>query len=245
MQGKAGLAYPRMLVKLSGEAFAGQSSQGLCLDAVAYYVEQIKQILALGTEVIVVIGAGNYLRGACLSEQGFDRVTADQMGMLFTIANGLSLKEALQKNSIPVELFSAFSLPGIAKRYQRDQALEELKQGKVVICAGGTGAPLFSTDTTAALRAIELHADVILKASTVDGVYTADPKKEAGAVRYEQLSYDEVLAKKLGVMDLAAICLCQEHNMPLRVFSMSKPDVLKAIVTGANEGTLIANLENE
>ncbi len=241
MQAKAKLAYPRVLIKLSGEALADSSGQGLNLEALAYYVAQLQQVVELGASVIVVIGAGNYLRGAQLSQQGFDRVTADQMGMLFTVANGLALQEALTKAGVLSALYSSLAIPGIAKGYQRNDAAQALAVGKVVISVGGTGSPLFSTDTTAALRAVELQADVILKASTIDGVYSADPKLDSTAKRFEQLSYDEVLRQKLRVMDLPAICLCQDHNIPLRVFSMTKPEVLKAIVLGADEGTLIAN----
>lgn len=239
-QSSSQLKYSRILLKLSGESMASGSGFGVDMVAVQQVVKNIVELKQLGVEVAIVIGGGNFLRGEKVQDN-FERVTADQMGMLFTVANGLLLRTALQQAGLTVSLMSSFAIPGMVDIYNRQCALEEIEAGKMLIFTGGVGAPFFSTDSAAALRAIEINADVVLKASTVDGVYSADPKKDKTATRYDRLSYQTILEKQLRVMDLTAICLCQDHNMPVLVFDMNKPSVMKNIVLGLAEGTLITS----
>jgi uridylate kinase len=229
----------RVLLKLSGEALQGDSLFGIDPTKLHHIVNEISAALQSGIELALVIGGGNLIRGADLCASGFDRVAADQMGMLSTVINGLALRDALERKGIPVALMTAFAIPSIAEGYERSRARELLQIGKVVILAAGTGNPLVTTDSAAALRGIEIGADLILKATKVEGVYNDDPIKNPMAERYTQLTYDEVLAKRLGVMDLTAILLCQEHSLPLRVFNMNKQGALKRIVLGEDVGTLI------
>ena len=191
----------------------------------------------------MVIGGGNLIRGADLCATGFDRIAADQMGMLATVINGLALRDALERKSIPVTLMSAFAIPSIAEQYDRSKAQNELQQGKVVIFSAGTGNPLVTTDSAAALRGIEIGADIVLKATKVEGVFDDDPIKNPKAERFLHLSYEEVIGKRLGVMDLTAILLCQDHNLPLRVFNMNKQGALQRIMLGEDIGTLIKAAE--
>lgn len=235
------LKYKRVLLKISGEALAGEQGFGIDVSALKEVVENVAELKNMGVEVAIVIGGGNFLRGDRAA--GYERVTADQMGMLFTIANGLALCSALQEK-FNVTLMSAVAVPGVATIFNRQEALQEIAAGKILIFTAGVGSPFFSTDSAAALRAIEINADIILKASTIDGVYSADPKKDKQAVRYEQLDYATAIAKQLRVMDLTAICLCQDHHIPVRVFDMHKPNVMKNIVLGQAEGTLITVGEN-
>jgi uridylate kinase len=231
--------YKRVLLKLSGEALQGDHLFGIDAGKLARIGQEISGAVQLGVQVALVIGGGNLIRGADLCAAGFDRIAADQMGMLATVINGLALRDALQLQSIPVVLMSAFGVPSIADQYDRSRAQQELQQGKVVIFAAGTGNPLVTTDSAAALRGIEIGADIVLKATKVEGVFHEDPIKNPEAERYQHLTYDEVISKRLGVMDLTAILLCQDHHIPLRVFNMNKQNALKRIMLGEDIGTLI------
>jgi len=230
---------PRLLLKLSGEALGGESGQGIDPVVLGHFCEQIKQAATAGIELGVVLGGGNLFRGAALSQAGMDRVAGDRMGMLATIMNALALGDFLTREGIANQVYAATGIPGVAPTYERDQALENLKQGQVVILSGGTGNPLFTTDTAACLRGIELKADAVLKATNVDGVYSADPKVDPQARRYSTISFDDVLTKQLGVMDLTAMVLCRDHQMPVVVFDVSADGALVAISQGADIGTRI------
>jgi len=231
--------YKRVLVKLSGEALQGDHLFGIDASKLSRIVQEIAGITELGVEVAIVIGGGNLIRGADLCAAGFDRVTADQMGMLATVINGLALRDAFREKSIPATLMTAFPVASIAQQYDRSKAQDELQQGKVLVFSAGTGNPLVTTDSAAALRGIEIGVDIVLKATKVDGVFDDDPIKNQKAERYQSLTYDEVIAKRLGVMDLTAILLCQEHGLPLRVFNMNKQGALRRIMLGEDIGTLI------
>ncbi|ALZ83805.1 MULTISPECIES: UMP kinase [Pseudomonas] len=231
--------YKRILLKLSGEALMGSEDFGIDPKVLDRMSLEIGQLVGIGVQVGLVIGGGNLFRGAALSAVGMDRVTGDHMGMLATVMNALAMRDALERSNIPATVMSAISMVGVTDQYDRRKALRQLKGGEVVIFSAGTGNPFFTTDSAACLRAIEVEADLVLKATKVDGVYTADPFKDPNAEKFERLTYDEVLDRKLGVMDLTAICLCRDHNMPLRVFNMNKPGALLNIVVGGGEGTLI------
>ncbi|MDZ7782561.1 MAG: UMP kinase [Halioglobus sp.] len=231
--------YKRILLKLSGEALTGTEKYGIdpgILDSMALAVGQL---VGIGVQVGLVVGGGNLFRGAALQQAGLDRVTGDHMGMLATVMNALALRDALERSNIATQVMSAIPMSGVVDHYDRRKAIRALSNGDVVIFSAGTGNPFFTTDSSACLRGIEVEADVVLKATKVDGVYSADPMVEPDAVKYERLTYDEVLDRKLGVMDLTAICLCRDHNMPVRVFAMEKPGALLNIVRGGEEGTLI------
>jgi len=231
--------YKRILLKLSGEALMGDEEFGIDPKVLDRMALEIGQLIGIGVQVGLVLGGGNLFRGAALSEAGMDRVTGDHMGMLATVMNALAMRDALERSNISTRVMSAIPMSGVVEHYDRRRAIRDLKDGEVVIFSAGTGNPFFTTDSAACLRGIEIDADVVLKATKVDGVYNADPMKDSSAVRYDSLSYDEVLNKKLGVMDLTAICLCRDHNMPLRVFNMNKPGVLANIMVGESEGTLV------
>jgi len=231
--------YRRILLKLSGEALQGDHLFGIDASKLSRIAQEIVGATSLGVQVALVIGGGNLIRGADLNAAGFDRITGDQMGMLATVINGLALRDAIEKKNTPVCLMSSFGIPGIADQYDRYNVQEKLQQGRVVILSGGTGNPLVTTDSAAALRGIEINADIVLKATKVDGVYDHDPIKHPKAERYQQLHYDEVISKRLGVMDLTAILLCQDQNLPLRVFNMNKQGALRRITLGEDVGTLI------
>lgn len=231
--------YRRILLKLSGEALQGDHLFGIDADKLARIAQEIGSVTQLGVQVALVIGAGNLCRGTDLCALGFDRVSADQMGMLATVINGLVLRDVLEQKSIPATLMSAFAVSGIAEQYDRSRAKMLLNEGRVVILSGGTGNPLVTTDTAAALRGIEVAADILLKATKVDGVFDKDPVKNPNAELYQTLSYEEVITKRLGVMDLASILMCQEQGLPVRVFNMNKSGALKKIVAGEKLGTLI------
>jgi uridylate kinase len=231
--------YYRILLKLSGEALQGKSSFGLDPNMLTSVCQDIANVVQLGVQVGLVIGGGNIIRGADCSTAGVDRISADQMGMLATVINGLALSAALEKQSIPVKLMSALAIPGVAMQYDRRLASEALAQGNVVIFVAGTGNPLVTTDSAAALRGIEINADVLIKATKVDGVFSADPIKNPSAQHFPFLTYDQVIEQRLGVMDLNAILLCQEHQLPLRVFNMNKQNALLDIILGNEVGTLI------
>jgi len=231
--------YKRILLKLSGEELMGDGNFGIDPKVLDRMALEIGQLVGIGVQVGLVIGGGNLFRGAALSAAGMERVTGDHMGMLATVMNGLAMRDALDRNNISARVMSAIPMSGVVEHYDRRRALRYLASGDVVIFSAGTGNPLFTTDSAACLRGIEIDAEVVLKATKVDGVYSADPMKVADATLYSRLSYDEVLDKKLEVMDLTAICLCREHNMPVRVFRMSKAGALLSVVVGGDEGTLI------
>lgn len=231
--------YKRILLKLSGEALMGSENFGIDPKVLDRMALEIGQLVGIGVEVGLVIGGGNLFRGAALSAAGMDRVTGDHMGMLATVMNALAMRDALERSNIPAQVMSAISMVGVTDHYDRRKAMLHLKKGEVVIFSAGTGNPFFTTDSAACLRGIEISADVVLKATKVDGVYTADPFKHSDAEKFDRLTYDEVLDRKLEVMDLTAICLCRDHKMPLRVFNMNKPGALLNTVIGGTEGTLI------
>ncbi len=231
--------YKRILLKLSGEALQGSGNFGIDPSVLDRMALEIGQLVGIGIQVGLVIGGGNLFRGAELSAAGLDRVTGDHMGMLATTMNALAMRDALERSNIPTTAMSAIPMSGVVDRYDRRSALRCLEQGDVVIFSAGTGNPFFTTDSAAALRAIEIDAELMIKATKVDGVYDSDPMKNPDAVKYDTLTYDDVLDRKLGVMDLTAICLCRDHNMPVRVFEMDKVGALVNIVVGGNEGTLI------
>jgi len=231
--------YRRVLLKMSGEFLMGNNEFGIdpiVLDRAAY---EIKELIDLGVEVGLVIGGGNLFRGATLSAAGLGRVTGDHMGMLATLMNALAMRDALERSEQKAQVMSAIPMNGIVDYYDRRKAIEALKAGYVVIFAAGTGNPFFTTDSAASLRGIEIEANVVLKATKVDGVFSADPIKHPDAEFYPSLSYHDVLTKDLQVMDLTAICLCRDHNMPVRVFNIRKPGTLRLVVLGKDEGTLI------
>ncbi len=232
--------YRRVLLKLSGEALLGNEPFGIDSKTLSHINQNIHEIVKMGAEIAIVIGGGNFFRGELLSKNGFDRVTCDQMGMLATVMNGLVLRDSFLKNGLPCHIMSSISIEGFTERYNRSLAVSYLENKAVVIFVAGTGNPLFSTDSAASLRGIEIGADVILKATKVDGVYSKDPKLHADAERFDHLTYQEVIERHLAVMDMAAISLCQDHAMPLRVFDMNSKGILKRIITGSNEGTLIS-----
>ena len=233
------LVYRRILLKLSGEALQGEHAFGIQPEKLAQVSAEIARVAQLGVQVALVIGAGNFVRGAGFCDTELDRVTADQMGMLATIMNALALRDALDRKSIAVKVMSALHVPGVVDDYNRRHALEALQQGQVLIFAGGTGNPLVTTDSAAALRGIEINADLLIKATKVDGVFSADPVKNSSATYYPTLTYDQVIERRLGVMDLNAILLCQAHGLPLRVLNMNKPDALVHTVLGESVGTLV------
>ncbi|MEW6591210.1 MAG: UMP kinase [Pseudomonadota bacterium] len=231
----------RILLKLSGEALMGPDAFGYHAETMAGFVAQIREVTALGVQVGIVVGGGNLFRGATGALSGMNRATADSMGMLATVMNALALKDALVQAGVPARVQTAVAIAHVGEGFERDAAVRELEAGNVVIFGGGTGNPFFTTDTAAALRAAEVGAALLLKATKVDGVYTADPKKDAGATRYHTLSFDEAIAKNLGVLDTAAFALCREQNLSLVVFNVFKPGALKRVVLGEDEGTRVSN----
>ncbi|RLA48725.1 MAG: UMP kinase [Gammaproteobacteria bacterium] len=231
--------YKRILLKLSGEALTGTESYGIDPKILDLMALEIGQLVGIGVQVGLVVGGGNLFRGASLQQAGLDRVTGDHMGMLATVMNSLALRDALERSNIATQIMSSIPMSGVVDHYDRRKAQRALTNGDVVIFAAGTGNPFFTTDSAACLRGIEVGAELVLKATKVDGVYSADPIKVPDALRYDRLSYDEVLDKKLEVMDLTAICLCRDHKMPVRVFEMEKQGALLNIVRGGDDGTLI------
>jgi uridylate kinase len=239
-EGKPGTAaYRRVLLKLSGEALMGDDAYGINRQVMARMVDELKDVRRTGVQLALVVGGGNIFRGVAPAAQGMNRATADYMGMLATVMNCLSLQDALEQAGVGTAVLSGLQINAVVEPYSRRAALEHLEAGRIVIFAAGTGNPFFTTDTAASLRGLEIGADVVLKATKVDGVYTKDPMKHADAVRYDVLTYDEVLEKRLGVMDATAIALCREQNLPLRVFSINKPGSMLRIIRGENEGTLV------
>jgi uridylate kinase len=237
--------YKRILLKLSGEALTGEEAFGIDPKILDRMALEIGQLVGIGVQVGLVVGGGNLFRGAALQRAGLDRVTGDHMGMLATVMNALALRDALERSNIATQVLSSIPMSGVVDHYDRRKAIRALSNGDVVIFAAGTGNPFFTTDSSACLRGIEVEAELVLKATKVDGVYSADPFKDRQAVKYDRLTYDEVLDKKLEVMDLTAICLCRDHNMPVRVFEMEKRGALLNIVRGGTDGTLIEAANNQ
>ena len=231
--------YNRILLKLSGEALMGSRQYGIDPQRLAEYAQEIKAVTDKGVEVAIVIGGGNIFRGVAGASKGMDRVTGDHMGMLATVINGLALQSALEDADIPTRLQSAIKINEVAEPFIRRKAIRHLEKGRVVIFGGGTGNPYFTTDSAAVLRAIEISADVILKGTRVDGIYTADPEKDKLATKFDFISFEEVINKGLKVMDTTAFTLSQENNLPIIVFDMNKPGNLLKVVTGENIGTKV------
>jgi len=232
--------YKRVVLKLSGEALAGKAGYGIDADMIESISEQVKEVWELGVEVAIVVGGGNIWRGISGKAQGIDRATADYMGMLATVMNSLALQDRLESLGVPTRVQSSIQMQQIAEPYIRRRAIRHLEKGRVVIFAGGTGNPFFSTDTTAALRAAEIEAEVILMAKNkVDGVYSADPNLDPSAVKYDTLSYMDVISRHLGVMDSTASTLCRDNNIPLIVFSITEKGNIKRVVLGEKIGTLV------
>jgi len=231
--------YKRILLKLSGEALSGEQGFGIDPKVLDRMALEVGQLVGIGVQVGLVIGGGNLFRGKSLHEAGLDRVTGDHMGMLATVMNALAMRDALERSNIRSRVMSAIPMSGIVEHYDRRSAIRYLTQGDVVIFSAGTGNPFFTTDSAACLRGIEVEAEVVLKATNVDGVYSDDPRTNPDAVKYDRLTYNEALEKQLGVMDLTAVCLVRDHNMPVRVFNMNKPGALVSLMVGGNEGTLM------
>lgn len=233
------MKYNRILLKLSGEALMGGQNYGIDSNRLSDYAKEIKQIIDKGIQVAIVIGGGNIYRGIQSEGAGFDRVQGDYMGMLATIINGMALQSALESLDVETRLLTAIRMEQVAEPYIRRKATRHLNKNRVVIFGGGTGNPYFTTDTAATLRAIEIEADVILKGTRVDGIFTADPEKDPTATMYETISFDEVFQKELNVMDLTAFTLCKENNLPIKVFNMNIDGNLQKICEGENIGTLV------
>ncbi|MWN05941.1 UMP kinase [Gilliamella sp. Pas-s95] len=233
--------YKRILLKLSGEALQGDEGFGIDATVLDRMAQEIKELIEMNVQVAVVIGGGNLFRGAGLAKAGMNRVVGDHMGMLATVMNGLAMRDALHRIEVNARLMSAIPLNGVCDDYRWTEAISLLRHGKVVILSAGTGNPFFTTDSAACLRGIEIEADVVLKATKVDGVYSADPVKDPTATLYKTLNYDKVLDDELKVMDLAAFTLARDHNLPICVFNMNKPGALRRVILGEQEGTLINN----
>lgn len=234
------MKYKRILLKLSGEALMGDQQYGIDPGRLAMYATEVKSVVDLGVQVAIVIGGGNIFRGMQGAAKGMDRVQGDYMGMLATVINSMAIQAEIEKQGMPTRLLSGIAIDPIAESMSRRKAIEYLTEGKVVIIAAGTGNPFFTTDTASALRAIEIQADVIMKGTRVDGIYTADPEKVKDAVKYETITYNEAYEKNLSIMDLTAFTLCRENKLPILVFNMNKPGNLLRVVQGKNIGTVVA-----
>ncbi len=233
--------YKRVLLKLSGESLMGDDSYGINSTVVASYAEQIKEVVNNGCEVAIVIGGGNIFRGLSGVKSGFDRVKGDQMGMLATVINSIALNSYLDTIGVKSVVLTSIAMSPVGEHYTKNRALEYLSKGYVVIVAGGTGNPFFTTDTASALRGVELEVDVMLKGTRVDGVYTADPEKDKSAVKYDNITFDEVYSKGLKVMDLTAFTMCKENNLPVIVFDMDTVGNLSKVIRGEKIGTIVSN----
>jgi uridylate kinase len=231
--------YRRVLLKLSGEALMGEQAFGISRETIERMVEDIAEVTRLGTELAIVIGGGNIFRGVALGASGMERATADYMGMMATIMNAMALQDAMQRVGLEARVQSALNVEQVVEPYIRPKALRYLEEGKVVIFAAGTGNPFFTTDTAAALRGSEVGAQIVLKATKVDGVYSADPNKDPSAERYTRISFDDALARNLQIMDATAFALCRDQHLPIRVFNITKPGALLRAVLGEDEGTLV------
>ena len=233
------LKYKRVLLKLSGESLMGEQKFGISADMIAHYAQQIKMLSDMGVEVAVVIGGGNIFRGMQAADSGIDRVQGDYMGMMATVINAMAIQSSLESIGVYTRLISAIEMKQIAEPYIRRRATRHLEKGRVVLFACGTGSPYFTTDSAAALRANEINADVILKGTRVDGIYTADPEKDPAAVKFDTLTFAKVISLGLSVMDMTAFTLCRENNLPIIVFDINDPDNLRRIVLGEAVGTLV------
>jgi uridylate kinase len=233
--------FKRILLKLSGESLMGEKQYGIDETRLDEYADQIKEIVGLGVQVGIVIGGGNIFRGLSGASKGFDRVKGDQMGMLATVINSLALSSALEKKDVKARVLTAIRMEPIGEFYSKQKAIESLEKGEVAIFSAGTGNPFFTTDTGSSLRAIEIEADVMLKGTRVDGIYTADPEKDPSATKFDEISYDEIYIRGLKVMDLTATTMCKENNMPIYVFDMDTVGNLKKVILGENIGTLVKN----
>ena len=234
--------YRRVILKLSGESFASPGAFGIGPDELTHIAKEIRDAVDLGVQIAVVVGGGNIIRGSTLAKAGtIDQSTADYMGMLGTVINGVALKEAIEKTGQPARTMSAINLPAVAEPFIKARAIRHLEKGRVVILVAGTGNPFFTTDTCASLRAVELGADALLKATKVDGVYSADPKTDPDAVRYDELSFNETIERKLGVMDLTALTMCMEHQLPVKVFDFRESGNIRRAIAGESIGTLVSS----
>jgi uridylate kinase len=233
------MKYKRILLKLSGEALMGEKQYGIDIDRVAQYAKDIQAVHAQGIEIALVIGGGNIYRGLSAEKAGMDRVQADYMGMLATVINSMALQDALEKVGVKTRLLTAIKMEQICEPFIRRRAVRHLEKGRIVIFGAGTGNPYFTTDTAASLRAVEINADVVLKGTRVDGIYTADPEKDASATRFDEISFADVYSKNLNVMDMTAFTLCQENNLPIIVFDMNKPGNFLKLAKGEPIGTLV------
>ena len=237
----ANLKYKRILLKMSGESLMGEKGFGIDHNVLNFFADEVKKVHDIGVQLGLVIGGGNIYRGLSAGDQGIDRVTGDHMGMLATVINALALQNAIEHKGIHTRLLSALHMQEISEPYIRRRAMRHLEKGRVIILGAGTGHPYFSTDTAASLRAIEIEADAIVKGTRVDGIYDSDPEKNSKAFKFDKISYLDILKKNLRVMDLTAVSLCQENNLPLIVFNMNAPDNLLKLVTGEKIGTLVHN----
>lgn len=232
--------YKRVLLKLSGEALVGEKDFGIDADTLSRYAEQIRELWELGVQIAIVVGGGNIFRGLQGATLGMGRAHGDYMGMLATVINGMALQDALEQKGVRCRLQSAIPMEKICEPYIRRKAVRHLEKGRVVIFGAGTGNPFFTTDTAASLRAIEIEAEVVLKGTRVDGVYTADPEKDANAQKFDQISFADVLSERLNVMDMTAFTLCQENQLPIIIFNINQPENLKRIILGETVGTLVS-----
>ncbi len=233
------LKYSRILLKLSGESLMGEQKYGIDIDALMHYADEVKSVVELGVQVAIVLGGGNIFRGLKGTKQGFDRIKGDQMGMLATVVNSLALQSALESIHIPSKVFTAIRMEPIANLYQKEQVSECLQKGIVCILAAGTGNPFFTTDSAAALRAVEIEANALLKGTRVDGIYSDDPEKNPAAIKYHSLSFKDAYEKQLNIMDLTAFTMCMENNMPIVVFNVNTKGNLKALIEGKEVGTIV------
>jgi len=232
-------AYKRVLLKLSGEALMGDDAFGINRDTIERMVDDIKSVVDLGVELAVVIGGGNIFRGVALGAAGMDRATGDYMGMMATVMNAMALQDAMRRAGLEARVQSALNIEQVVEPYIRPKAIRYLEEGRVVIFAAGTGNPFFTTDTAAALRGAEMGVQIVLKATKVDGVYSADPKKDHKATRYSSITFDEALSKRLQIMDATAFALCRDQKLPIKVFDIMKPGALRRVIQGEDEGTLV------
>ncbi len=237
------LKYKRILLKFSGEALMGDGDFGLDAQTLKNVVSEVKALKDLGVEVGIVVGGGNIFRGAQIQGSGIQRTTGDHMGMMATVINALALRDVIESMGMKSQVLSAMAIESVSTGFNANAVKKQLADGEVLVFAAGTGSPFFTTDTAAALRGVEIDADIVLKATKVDGIYTADPVKDPSATRYQSLTYDEVIQKNLQVMDMTAFVLCRDHNMPIRVFDMFKENAVIKIVQGEGEGTLVSSGE--
>lgn len=237
------LKYKRILLKFSGEALMGKGQFGLDADTLKQVVGEVKALHDLGVEIGIVVGGGNIFRGAQIQGAGIQRTTGDHMGMMATVINAIALRDVIESVGLSSSVYSAMTIEGISSGFNANEVKKQLANGNIVVFAAGTGSPFFTTDTAAALRGVEIDADIVLKATKVDGIYTADPVKDPSATRYQTLTYDQVIQKNLQVMDMTAFVLCRDHKMPIRVFDMFKDHAAIRIVQGEDEGTLVSSGE--